>query len=317
MKFASYWSWSVVILRLSLAVGLMAGLFAASSHAQTRPASTQASGTLTIRTEPGTAIWVNELRRGTTDESGVLRVQNLPRGRLMVRARAIGFSERTVALPPGQRGTLDIKLVKSANQAEIIFQQAESAREKSRDEGARNAAADLYRRALKLRPSFPAARVGLARVLLDLNDYNAALEQISEARRARPVYPEASAVEGRILRLAADQRAAEQAFRRAIREGRGNQPEAHTGLGLLLEEQGRHEEAADAFERAIFQLYDTEPILYQLLGAAYEKIDKYREAVEAYEKYLQLAPDGNLAPAIRSVIDQLRRQAEEQDENSY
>jgi hypothetical protein len=41
-------------------------------------------------------------------------------------------------------------------------------------------------------------------------------------------------------------------------------------------------------------------------------MEKYKEAVEAYEKYLQLAPEGSLAPAVRSVIDQLRRQAEEQ-----
>ena len=29
------------------------------------------------------------------------------------------------------------------------------------------------------------------------------------------------------------------------------------------------------------------------------------------EKYLQLAPEGNLAPAVRSIIDQLRRQSAE------
>jgi regulator of sirC expression with transglutaminase-like and TPR domain len=51
--------------------------------------------------------------------------------------------------------------------------------------------------------------------------------------------------------------------------------------------------------------------LYQLLGAVYEKLEKYKEAVAAYEKYLELAPDGNLAPAIRSVMDQLRKQAED------
>jgi hypothetical protein len=29
----------------------------------------------------------------------------------------------------------------------------------------------------------------------------------------------------------------------------------------------------------------------------------------AYEKYLELAPSGNLAPAIRSILDQLKREA--------
>jgi hypothetical protein len=32
--------------------------------------------------------------------------------------------------------------------------------------------------------------------------------------------------------------------------------------------------------------------------------------VVAYEKYLELAPTGSLAPAIRSMIDQLRQDAE-------
>jgi hypothetical protein len=47
-----------------------------------------------------------------------------------------------------------------------------------------------------------------------------------------------------------------------------------------------------------------------MLGAAYEKQRKNKEAVAAYEKYLALAPNGSLAPAVRSIIDQLRREAE-------
>jgi cytochrome c-type biogenesis protein CcmH/NrfG len=45
-------------------------------------------------------------------------------------------------------------------------------------------------------------------------------------------------------------------------------------------------------------------------------MEKYKDAVEAYEKYLELAPDGSLAPAVRSIIDQLRRQAAEQQPTS-
>ena len=149
-------------------------------------------------------------------------------------------------------------------------------------------------------------------MLLDLNDYKKALQEIADARDGRPVYPEASAVEGRIYRSAAFWDDAVASFRRAIREAHGFQPEAHTGLALLFEEEGKNEEAAAEFRTALAQLSDTEPVIYQLLGAAYEKMEKYKEAVAAYEKYLQLAPDGNLAPAVRSIIDQLRKQAEEQ-----
>ena len=54
-------------------------------------------------------------------------------------------------------------------------------------------------------------------------------------------------------------------------------------------------------------------MIYQLLGAAYERAQKYPEAVAAYEKYLELAPNGSLAPALRSIIEQLKRDAAGQE----
>jgi len=185
--------------------------------------------------------------------------------------------------------------------------------ELARLEEARRAAAELYRRALQLRPRFAVARIGLARVLLDLNDYEGALDEVEEARRSRPGWAEASAVEGRIFRASAQNAEAVEAYARAIREARGFQPEAHTGLGIIYEEEGKYEEAAAAYLKAVAQLSDTEPVLYELLGRVYERLEKYGEAVAAYEKYLKLAPNGKLAPAIESVIEQLRKQAAEQD----
>ena len=38
------------------------------------------------------------------------------------------------------------------------------------------------------------------------------------------------------------------------------------------------------------------------------------DAADAYDKYLQLAPEGSHASAIRSIIDQLRQQAAEQEQ---
>lgn len=276
-------------------------------------ASRAAAKAIIVRTEPEAAIWLDEVRRGTTDASGQLTMSNIKAGRHTLRVRATGFKEKVLPLLAAQRGEIKVALAKTTDRAEILFQQAEVARERAKDDEARQAAAEIYRSALKVRPLYPAARVGLARVLLDLNEYTDALDQIALARRARPVYPEASAVEGRIQRVAAFIDEAITSFRRSIREARGFQPEAHTGLALIYEERGMNEEAAVEFRAAIEQLSDTEPVLYQLLGAVYEKMEKYKEAVEAYEKYLELAPEGNLAPAVRSIIDQLRRQAAEQE----
>lgn len=291
-----------------LIIALLVLSIATSAQRRQTAGARAVTSSVVINTEPNAIVWIDEIRRGTTDTSGRIGLK-VPSGRHAVRVRASGFKEVTVPLLPGRR-TLSVKLLRTTDQAELLFQQAEEAREKARDDSSREQAADLYRQTLVLRPSFPAARVGLARVLLDLNQYQPALAEIDAARRTRRVYPEASAVEGRIHREAAFTDEAIASFRRAIREARGFQPEAHVGLARVLEEQGNYTEAEAEYKKAISQLSDSEPVIYQMLGATYEKQQKHKEAVAAYEKYLALAPNGSLAPAIRSIIDQLKREAE-------
>ena len=263
---------------------------------------------LVITTEPNAIIWIDEIRRGTTDASGKLSLTKVSAARHTVRVRANGFKETSVALAPGRR-SLAVKLVPTTDQAELLFQQAETAREKARDDDARKKAADLYRDAIKQRAAFPAANVGLARVLMDLNEFKEAHAAIDAARRTRPSYAEASAVEGRIYREEAFDQNAIRSFNRAIREGGGVQPEAFVGLAKLYEDKGDFAQAVSEYRKALTQLSDSEPVIYQMLGAAYERIEKPKEAVAAYEKYLQLAPNGSYAAAIRSIIDQLKREA--------
>jgi tetratricopeptide (TPR) repeat protein len=282
-------------------------LFAHTVSAQ-RSTSTvaPASRTLTITAEPNAIVWIDEIRRGVTDASGKLTLKNVSPVRHSLRVRASGFKESTIPLLPGKRSAT-VKLVRTTDPAELAFQEAEIAREQAKDDETRQRAVEAYRHALKLRPSFPAARVGLARVLLELNKYKEALTEIEAARNSRPIYPEASAVEGRINREAAFDEEAIKSFRRSIREARGFQPEAHVGLARVLEEKGQFNEAITEYQKALDQLMDSEPIIYQLLGAAYERQQKYKEAIAAYEKYLTLAPNGSLAPAVRSIIEQLKR----------
>lgn len=276
-------------------------LCAVAVHAQ--PAA------LTITTEPNAIVWIDEVRRGTTDASGKLTLKKLAPGRHTVRVRANGFKETTASLLPGRR-TLAVKLVPTTDEAELLFQKAETAREQARDDAAREKAADLYREVLKVRAAYPAAHVGLARLLLDLNKFKEARAEIDAARRTRAVYPEASAVEGRIYREEAFDEEAIRSFRRAIREGRGFQPEAHVGLARLLEDKGDFAAAVVELRKALDQLSDSEPVIYQMLGAAYEKLNKPKEAIAAYEKYLELAPNGSYAAALRSILNQLKREAD-------
>ena len=271
------------------------------------PAS-RAQQSIVITSEPNAIVWIDEVRRGTTDASGKLSLTKVTPRRHTVRVRATGFKEASATLLPGRRA-LSVKLVATTDEAELTFQKAETAREQARDDASRQKAAELYRDTIKLRPSHAAAHVGLARVLLDLNEFNDALAEIDAARESRPVYPEASAVEGRIQREAGSDTQATVAFRRSIREAGGVQPEAHVGLARVLEDKGQFAEAVVELRKALDQLSDSEPVIYQMLGAAYEKLEKPKEAVAAYEKYLQLAPNGSYAAAIRSILDQLKREA--------
>jgi tetratricopeptide (TPR) repeat protein len=280
-------------------VALVVFLIAPSVYAQ--------SG-LTITSEPNAIVWVDEIRRGMTDASGKLVVNKVSVGRHSVRVRASGFKEATVPLVPGRR-TLEVKLLPTTDEAELLFQQAETAREKARDDPSLEKAADLYREALKLRAAMPAAHVGLARVLMDLNQFKEAHAAIEAARRVKPAYAEASAVEGRIYREEAFSDDAIRSFRRAIREGGGVQPEAYVGLAKVLEDKGQFTEAIADYQKALAQLSDSEPVIYQMLGAAYERVEKPKQAVVAYEKYLELAPNGSYAAAIRSILTQLKRDA--------
>jgi tetratricopeptide (TPR) repeat protein len=272
------------------------------------PSVIRAQTALTITTEPNAIVWIDEIRRGTTDASGKLAIAKVSAGRHSVRVRAAGFKETVTPLLAGRRA-LTVKLVPTTDQAELLFQDAETAREKARDDPALEKAADLYRQAIKARPAYPTAQVGLARVLMDLNQFKDAHAAIDAARRTRPSYAEASAVEGRIYREEAFGDDAIRSFRRAIREGGGVQPEAYVGLARVYEDKGQFPEAIVELKKALAQLSDSEPVIYQMIGAAYEKIEKPKDAVAAYEKYLQLAPNGSYAAAIRSILDQLKREA--------
>ncbi|MGI8836742.1 MAG: tetratricopeptide repeat protein [Pyrinomonadaceae bacterium] len=297
---------------IPLALTVFLNSASAQRRAVAKSTAPSSASSVIITTEPNAIIWIDEIRRGQTDASGKLEIKRLSAGAHVLRVRAMGFKETTARLVPGKRN-VSLKLLPTSDRAELLFQQAEAAREQARDDESRRKAEDLYNEALKIRPAFPAAHVGLARVLLDLNEYQKALSAIDAARRTRAVYAEASAVEGRINREAAFTEEAIAAFRRSIREAKGFQPEAHVGLARVLEEKGQYAEAAVEYRKALDQLSDSEPVIYQLLGAAYEKQQKYKDAVAAYEKYLQLAPNGSLAPALRSIIDQLRRDAEGQE----
>lgn len=313
---------STLILKTSLLLVLVF-LLCQQSSAQKKPSAktpVAVTRTLLIITEPQASVWIDDVLRGKTDESGKLQIRNAPGGIRRLKVRARGFTPLNQSLTAAQKGEIKISLTPTTDEAEIALQNAEAERNKEK-------AAALYRQVIALRPKYAEAYIGLARTLSEIGESEAALKTIADVRKVRPAYAEASAVEGRIYNTDGEEAKAIAAYKRAIREGKGFQPEAHTGLGLIY--RGKSEESASAgdFEgekanltlaanelsTAVKQLSgapDAEIIL-QLLGGVYEKMRDYKKAIAAYQEFLKLFPDSNEKTAVESIIEQLKIQMKE------
>ncbi len=274
--------------------------------------------TVTVISEPNATLWLDGVRFGKTGSDGKLTIKTVSAGTHTIRVRADGFKEISQTLTALQKGEVTVTLAKSTDAAELAFQEAERLTSSDREKSTA-----AYRKAIKSRPNYAEAYVGLARVLLDAGDGEAAEKAIVSARKLRGAYAEASAVEGRIQKENGDEAKAIAAFKRAITEGKGFQPEAYAGLGLLYKEKAElagnsgdfegentnYTESAKNLKAALKQLSGAPDavIIYQLLGLIYERQKRYADAIATYEEFLQIFPDTNEATAVRSFIIQLRK----------
>lgn len=292
------------------------------SAQKSKAVSQTAVRSITVVTEPNAIIWLSGVNYGTTDENGKLTLSPIPAGAQTLRVRADGFKEISQNLTAAQKGEIKVALTKTTDEAELTFQQAEktAATDKKKAE-------ELYRKALELNPKHAEAHLGLARVFADEGLFEEAHEEITKAKKIRPVYPEASAVKGRIYKTQEEEEKAIEAFKTAIREGKGFQPEANTGLALLYREkaeiagnsgdfegeEANYEEAIKYFEPAVKQLAGAPDavIIYQFYGLVYEKLKKYDEAIKVYEDFLKTFPNSSEAGAVQSFIVQLKKQMSE------
>lgn len=301
-------------MRYGFFVIIIAFLFAANSSF----VRAQAARSITVITEPNASVWIDDVLRGKTGADGTLAVKPVSAGIRKLRVRADGFKEISQNLTAAQKGDVKIALVKTTDEAELAFQKAEADTDRKK-------AAESYRQAIKLRPKYAEAFLGLARSLEASGDFDGALEAINNARKVRPIYAEASAVEGRIYKDSGEEEKAIASFNRAIKEGKGFQPEAHTGLAIFYKDQAYNAASGDAdeetrlytlaathFQKAIDQLSATEPVVYMLLGELYEKQKKFPEAIKIYEKFLRDFPDNSERTAVESFIVQIKKQQAEQ-----
>jgi len=301
------------MLRNLLMIGLIA---AACSYAHGQSVQFRS---IRVITEPNAVVWVDGVRFGKTDASGRLDIKTIATGAHSLRVRADGFKERTQPITAARRGDLPIGLVKTTDDAELAFQEAERLTLVDREK-----AEDAYRKAIRLRPAYPEAYLALARTLADMGDLDEAQKAIAQARKYRPGYAEASAVLGRIYKEGGEEEKAIASFKRAITEGRGFQPEAYAGLGLLYKEKAEgyggggdfeledaaYTDSAKNLKQSLKQLSGAPDtiVIYQLLGLIYERQERWKEAIANYEEFLRIFPDSAEATAVRSFIVQIKKE---------
>lgn len=303
-------------MRYGIFIIVLSFVFAANSSLVRAQA---AARSITVVTEPNASVWIDDVLRGKTDAGGKFVVKPVSAGIRKLRVRADGFKEVSQNLTAAQKGDVKIALVKTTDEAELAFQKAEAETDKK-------IKVELYRNAIKLRPKYAEAFLGLARAMESTSDFDGALQAIKSARKIRPIYAEASAVEGRIYKDSGEDEKAIASFNRAIKEGKGFQPEAHTGLAIYYKDQasnagsgGDAEEetrlynlSTTHFQKAIEQLSATETIVYMLLGEIYERQKKFPEAIKIYERFLRDFPDNSERTVVESFIVQIKKQQSEQ-----
>lgn len=279
---------------------------------------------IVIKSSPKASVWIDGVLFGKTDDAGEFRINTVASGSHSIRLRADGFKETTRTLTALQKGEIRIALTETNDPAELAFQNAEKLSSSDREK-----AIEGYRAAIKLRSGYADAHIALARLLSENGDLEEAAKVIASVRKIRPALAEASAVEGRILKDGGEEVKAIAAFKRAITEGKGFQPEALTGLGLLYkeraegfggsgdfeQEKANYDEAIKYLKPALKQLSGAPDsvVIYQLLGLIYEREQRFDEAIAIYEEFLRLFPNSTEASAVRSFIEQIRKQLTDPD----
>lgn len=285
----------------------LAALQTSAQSQQNARASRARTGALKVITgHSDSVVFINGVRHGVTGDNGELDLRRVIAGSYPVRVRTVGYADWRGAtiIAAGRSRTLKVTQQQTADAPTLHYQKAESLR----DKGKNRDAIEGYKQALALR-TFPEARIGMARSLITLQEFEEAEKQVQAAMKSGgPTLVEAQTVLGNLRR---NQGLVEESiveYRRALKLARGRSFEAHIGLAIALNEQGNLDQAVKEYRIGIIQDMETEPILYYQLAEILERANRNKEAIEAYRDYLRLDPEGEYASAVESIIERLKEE---------
>lgn len=307
---------TVIMLLFLVSQGLAFNI--TNSQARTagkQPSARPATGVLKVITgQPGSVVFINNVRHGVTSDKGELDLPRVKAGSYSARVRTVGFADwngSVLIVASGSR-TLKVTQQPMSDQAVLHCQKGDELR----DRGKNRDAILEYQAALTLRPSFPEAHLGASRSFITLQDFQGAEKHIQSAiKSGGRTLAEAQTVLANLRRSQGLVEDSIAEYRKALRLARGNSFEAHIGLAIALNElnESRNDprlldEVAKEYRIGIAQDMETEPILYYQLGEILEKAGRNRQAIEAYGNYLRLDPEGEFASAAESIIERLKEE---------
>lgn len=272
------------------------------------PTTRRATGGLKVITgQPGSVVFINNVRHGVTNDKGELDLPHVLAGSYPARVTTVGYADWNgpVVIAAGGNRTLKVTQQPTTDQATLHYQKGNQLR----DSGKNRDAVKEYEQALTSRAVFPEARIALARSFTTLQDYQEAEKQIQAAmKQGGRATVEAQTVLANLRRQQGLVEESVAEYRKALRLARGQSFEAHIGLAIALAESDRIDEAVKEYRVGIAQDMETEPILYYQLGELLEKARRNKEAIEAYRSYLRLDPEGEYASAVESIIERLKEE---------
>jgi len=128
--------------------------------------------------------------------------------------------------------------------------------------------------------------------LVNLKDYEGALEKYNEALDYLPTYAPAIDGKANLLILMEDYKTAGKLIEEALKKN-SDYPQFYLTYGIILIHKGKHKDAIENFNRALDLAYDTKDTyfkskIYVNRGAAYQKLFNYDAALNDYSQAIQI-----------------------------
>jgi protein O-GlcNAc transferase len=183
------------------------------------------------------------------------------------------------------------------------------------DDATQKKAVEQYLKAIRLKPDFAEAYLGLAHAYSNLSKYSAAYEALHKAISLRPDYAEAYCRLGftylnpdkyengpKLPVTEEDIKHAEEALEKAVKI-KPEYYEAQVGLGMVYELLGKKEEALKTYGQAVI-LNPDDHLIHFRLGNIYVEFGNKEAATQEYEKLKYIADEASKQKKAMGLSDE-------------